>query len=397
MTAPLGVLMDSVSTGNRRPRSGPLPDLDAVVVGAGVVGLAAARALALRGHEPIVVERHRRFGAETSSRSSEVIHAGLYYPQGSLKARACVEGRAALYRYCEARGVPHRRLGKLVTAADPAQLARLDAIVERAAANGVSDLCRLDAAEVARLEPALRSAGALLSPSTGIVDSHALMQAFDADIAGAGGQVVYDTELLGFERSQAGGFVLRLRDAGGVSEVSAARLVLAAGLFSDPLAACLEAMAERPYRAPRTRFARGRYMALDARAPFSRLVYPVPEPGGLGIHLTLDMAGRARFGPDVEWIDAVDYEAAGEPPVARFEAAIRAYWPDLPEGRLRPDYTGIRPKIVGPGEPDADFAVHGPAEHGSPRLVALFGIESPGLTASLALGDLVAERLAEGG
>ncbi len=323
-----------------------------------------------------------------------MIHAGLYYPQGSLKARACVEGREALYRYCEARGVPHRRLGKLVTAAGPAQLARLDAIAQRAAANGVSDLRRLDAGEVARLEPELRSAGALLSPSTGIVDSHALMQAYDADLTTAGGQVVYGTEVLGIERAGPEGFLLRIRDEAGVSEVSAARLVLAAGLVSNAFAEALEAMAERPYRAPRTRFARGRYMALDARAPFSRLVYPVPEPGGLGIHLTLDMAGRARFGPDVEWIETIDY-GLGAPPTERFEAAIRSYWPDLPAGRLRPDYAGIRPKIVGPGEPDADFAIHGPAEHGLPGLVALFGIESPGLTASLALADLVAARLAE--
>ena len=362
--------------------------IEAVVVGAGVVGLAVARALAQAGRETLILESASHFGSETSSRNSEVIHSGIYYAPGSLKARLCVRGRAMLYAYCRDHGVEHRRMGKLIVAGDTAQIPALRALEALAAKNGVDDLAWLDAPAARKLEPALNAAAALLSPSTGIVDSHGLMLAFlgDAEAAGAvlapnspvqGGTVAAD----GFELAVGGADPLDLR---------CRYLVNAAGLDAQPVALAFRGL--DPAVVPPRHLAKGNYFVLGGRAPFRHLVYPVPEAAGLGVHLTLDLAGRARFGPDVEWIEAVDYRV--DPRRAeKFYGAIRRYWPDLPDGALEPGYAGIRPKLQKPGEPPADFVVQGPERHGVPRLVNLFGIESPGLTSALAIAELVLETL----
>jgi L-2-hydroxyglutarate oxidase LhgO len=360
--------------------------VDAAVIGAGLVGLAVARALALAGREVVILEAEDAIGTHTSSRNSEVIHAGIYYPQGSLKARACVAGRERLYAYCAERGVPHRRCGKLIVATDAAQEAELEGIRRKAHENGVTDVVRLSAAEARAMEPALSFVAALHSPSTGIVDSHALMLAYLGDAENAGAMLALKSPL---ERAEARPDGIELRVAG-ADPVLARSVVNSAGLRAPSLARRFAGYPAE--RAPRELYAKGNYYTLERRAPFSRLVYPVPEPGGLGVHVTLDLAGRARFGPDVEWIDAIDYRV--DPARAgRFYAAIRRYWPALPDGALAPGYAGVRPKISGRGEPAADFVVQGPREHGVPGLVHLFGIESPGLTASLALADDVATLL----
>jgi len=360
-----------------------MDSVECAVIGAGIVGLAIARALATAGREVVILETEDAIGTHTSSRNSEVIHAGLYYPKGSLKARACVAGRQRLYEYCASHGVPYRRCGKLIVATSDAQVAELDSILKKGTDNGVDDLVRITAAQAEQMEPALRCAGALHSPSTGIVDSHALMLAYlgDAEAAGA---------MLGLRSSlekvflRDGCFELHVKDA---SPVRCALLVNSAGLRAPSVARRIEGFPAS--RIPRELYAKGNYYSLAGRPPFSRLVYPVPEPGGLGVHLTLDLAGQARFGPDVEWVDRIDYRV--DPRRSEgFYAAIRRYWPGLPEGALAPGYAGIRPKISGPTEPAADFLIQGPAAHGIPGLVNLFGIESPGLTASLALADDVA-------
>jgi L-2-hydroxyglutarate oxidase LhgO len=364
-------------------------EVECVVVGAGVVGLAAARALALAGREVLVVERAFTIGFETSSRNSEVIHGGIYYPAGSLKAKSCVAGRDRLYVYCHERGVPHARLGKLIVATDETEIAGLERIAAVARANGVDNLEWLSGAEARRLEPALSCIAALLSPATGIIDSHALMLAYQGDAEAAGATVVLRTPVLS-GRVRSGGFVLAI----GGDEPTALycrALVNAAGLHAPALARLIEGVPAESI--PPAYFCRGVYFTLSGRAPFRRLVYPVPVAGGLGVHLTLDLAGQARFGPDVEWIPEVDY--AVDPARSRaFYAAIRSYWPDLADGALQPGYAGIRPKISGPGEPAADFLVQGPEIHGVPGLVNLYGIESPGLTSSLSLADAVVDRLA---
>ena len=372
--------------------------VQAVVVGAGVVGLAVGRALARRGLETIVLEREATIGTGVSSRNSEVIHAGLYDAPGSLKARLCVAGRRTLYAYCEAHGVAHRRCGKLVVAATPAQAQALEAIAARARANGVEGLKLLDGAEARALEPALAAEAALQSPETGIIDSHGLMLAYQGDFEAAGGMLAVRSPLLHARAlassSRGAGFVL---EVGGDApmEIETGVLVNAAGLHAPVVAAGIAGL--DPASVPPPRYAKGNYYALTGRAPFSRLVYPVPEPGGLGVHLTLDLAGQARFGPDVEWLETTDADAidyAVDPARAeRFYAAIRRYWPALPDGALAPAYSGVRPKLQVPGGPPADFGVQGPAEHGVPGLVNLFGIESPGLTASLALADETLTRL----
>lgn len=363
-------------------------DVETVVIGAGVVGLAAARDLALRGHEVMVLEEHPIIGSQTSARNSEVVHAGIYYPAGSLKARACLAGRELLYRFCEENGVPHRRLGKLIVATSPGQVETLSAIRARAEANGVDDLRFLTRTEALALEPHLACEGALLSPSTGIIDSHAFMQALQGGLEAHGGQVVCGSKVTGLDRID-GGYRLTVADGAEGFGLTCCNLVIAAGHGAPSLAALLAGT-----RPPQAYFARGCYFSISGRAPFSRLVYPVPEPGGLGVHLTLDMGGQARFGPDVEWIDGLDYTV--DPRRADdFYAEIRKYWPDLADGALQPDYSGIRPKISGPGEPAADFRIDGPREHGHAGLVALYGIESPGLTSALALAGLVADRLGE--
>ena len=368
-----------------------MDEIECVVVGAGVLGLAVARALALEECEVAVVDRASTIGFETSSRNSEVIHSGVYYPQGSLKARACVEGRARLYRYCEEHGVPHARLGKLIVASREAEIPALEKIAAAGRANGVDDLEWLEGSEARRLEPELSCVAAILSPSTGIIDSHALMLAFEGEAQASGAIVALRTPALG-ARATNRGFELRL---GGdePATIFCRFLVNSAGLEAPAFARAIEGMPEG--HVPYAYFCRGVYFTLSGRAPFRRLVYPVPEPGGLGVHITLDLSGQARFGPDVEWIPGVDY-AVDPRRGDKFYAAIRSYWPRLEDGRLQPGYAGIRPKIAGPAEPAADFLVQGPETHGVAGLVNLFGIESPGLTASLALADEVVAKLACG-
>ena len=367
--------------------------VDAVVVGAGAVGLAVARELALRGRETIVLEATAGIGNGTSSRNSEVIHAGLYDAPTSLKARLCVAGRRLLYPYCEARGVGHRRCGKLVVAATPAQVELLRALERRAFANGVEGLRWLSGAEARDLEPALAGEAALLSTATGIIDSHALMLAYLGDLENAGGALVVRSPL---ESAAVRGDSFVLRVGGNAPlEIEAGVLVNAAGLDAQAIARRIDGL--DPALIPRAWFAKGNYYALAGRSPFTRLVYPVPEPGGLGVHLTLDLAGQARFGPDVEWLDvaspdAIDY-AVDPARSTAFYAAIRRYWPGLGDGTLAPAYSGVRPKLQGPGAPASDFMLQGPEAHGIGGLVNLFGIESPGLTASLAIAAEVAHRL----
>jgi len=358
--------------------------VDCVVLGAGVIGLACARALALAGREVLLLDAADAIGTGTSSRNSEVIHAGIYYPAGSLKARFCVGGRERLYAYCAERSIPHARLGKLIVATDEAELPTLGSIQARAAANGV-ELFPLSSSAARALEPQLRAAGALHSPVTGIVDSHALMLALQGDAEAAGALVVCRARVEGGAVGD-GGIWLRVGGAEPM-ELLARSLVNAVGLHAPDLARRIEGVPHETI--PRAFLCKGSYYALQGRAPFSRLIYPVPEAAGLGVHLTLDLGGQARFGPDTEWIEREDYDV--DPArAAGFYAAIRRYWPALPDGALAPGYAGIRPKISGPGEPNADFRISGPAEHGIGGLVNLYGIESPGLTASLALAEHVA-------
>jgi L-2-hydroxyglutarate oxidase LhgO len=362
--------------------------VDAVVVGAGVVGLAVARALALAGREVIILDAAEGIGTETSSRNSEVIHAGIYYPPGSLKARFCLAGRLALYAYCAERGIPHARCGKLLVATAEPQVSKLDAIEAQAAANGVTDLRRLSAGEARSMEPALRCVAACLSPSTGIVDSHAFMLALQGDAEAHSAAIAFKSPLQR-GRVRANGILL---EVGGVEpmQVLARTVVNSAGLHAPRVAASIQGFPTA--QVPPTYYAKGNYYSLVGRAPFSRLIYPMPNEAGLGVHITIDLGGQARFGPDVEWIDRIDYDV--DPRRAdSFYAAIRDYWPGLRDGQLAPGYAGIRPKVVGPTEKAADFVVQGPREHGVPGLVNLFGIESPGLTAALAIADYVADLL----
>ena len=359
--------------------------VESIVVGAGVVGLAIARALAGAGREVLVLEAENAFGTATSSRNSEVIHAGLYYPAGSLKARLCVAGRRLLYDYCALHGVPHRKLGKLVVATRPEQLPQLEALHAKALANEVEGCALISDRDATQLEPALRCTAAMHSRETGIIASHGLMLALLGDLEGAGGMVAYASP---FVQARRGGAVRWVVSAGGAEpiEVSCDWLVNSAGLLAQQVAAGIEELP--PEHVPPSHYARGCYFQLSGRAPFSRLIYPMPAPGGLGVHLTLDMGGQARFGPDVEWIDRIDYTV--DPHRAdRFYAEVREYWPLLPDRALAPAYAGIRPKLAGPDEGVRDFLIEGPAEHGLDGLVNLFGIESPGLTACLALGAMV--------
>jgi len=363
--------------------------LDAVVIGAGVVGLAVARALALAGREVVVLEAESAIGTHTSSRNSEVIHAGLYYPTGSLKARLCVAGRQALYAYCADHDVPHQRIGKLLVATTEGEIANLEAYKLQAEKNGVGDLRWVDAAEAHDLEPAVSCVRGLLSPSTGIVDSHALMRAFESDARRRGAEVVLSTPVVR-GAVVAGGFDV---ETGGASPLhfGCRTLVNAAGLHAQAVAAKLAGL--EPATIPPAHYAKGHYFVLAGRSPFRRLVYPIAVAGGLGTHVTLDMGGQARFGPDVTWVDGVDY-TFDEGRASQFYASIRRYWPGLPDGALQPGYTGIRPKLGPAGTPAQDFVIQGPADHGVSGLVNLYGIESPGLTASLAIADAVASLVA---
>jgi L-2-hydroxyglutarate oxidase LhgO len=367
--------------------------VDSVVIGAGVIGLAVARALARAGREVLILEATDAIGSGTSSRNSEVIHAGLYYPPGSLKARLCVRGRAMLYDYCAEHGVEHRRCGKLVVATDETQHAALAALQSRGRACGVHDLQWLDAGAARALEPALRCSAALLSPSTGIIDSHALMLALRGDAEAQGAMLALLSPVQALRR-RADGFEI---DVGGAEpmQLHARHVVNCTGLFAAQLAARFEGLDAR--HVPPAFWARGHYFSVPGRAAFSHLIYPMPDEAGLGVHVTLDLGGQMRFGPDVQWIalaerGAEDYRV--DPArAAPFADAIRRYWPALPDAALLPAYAGIRPKVVGPGEAAGDFVIDGPAQHGLPGLVNLFGIESPGLTACLAIADLVEHRL----
>ena len=363
--------------------------VDCIVVGAGVIGLAVARRLAMAGAETLLLEREATPGVHASSRNSEVIHAGIYDPPGSHKARLCVQGRRQLYRYCEERGIAHRRCGKLLVATSGAERNTLQHYADTARSNGVTDLAWLTPAEVSAIEPDVRCTAALWSPSTGILSSHELMQALLGDLEAHGGALACRAEVLGGRLSRGSHRVAVQQDAA-YSEFEARLLVNAAGSWAQPLAQHLAGLDAGSV--PRRHFAKGHYFTLQGRAPFRHLIYPVAGDAGLGIHVTLDLAGQARFGPDVEWVPGIDY-TIDESRRAAFATAIRRYYPALDEQRLQPGYTGIRSKLVGPRQPAADFRLQGPAEHGWEGLVNLYGIESPGLTASLAIADEVAAML----
>lgn len=359
---------------------------DAVVIGAGIVGLAVARRLALAGRETVIVEAADRIGTEISSHNSEVIHAGIYYPENSLKARLCVTGREQLYTYCADHGIAHTRVGKLVVAVDDGQVARLKALQETAEANGVCDLQWMDCKAAARLEPSLDCRAALLSPSTGTIDSHALMLAFLGDAEDKGAVLALRSPVLGGELCGEAGEDWIVLQVGGEepTNLRTRMVVNATGLSAQAVAGSIAGL-EKKYIPP-LYLAKGNYFTLSGRAPFSRLVYPLPGPASLGIHFSLDMGGQGRFGPDVEWVDEVNYSVASSR-AESFYTAIRSYYPDLAEGALQAGFAGVRPKLQGPGEAVKDFMIQGPRDHGVPGLINFFGIESPGLTSSLALAD----------
>ena len=362
-------------------------EAEAVVIGAGVVGLAVARALQLAGHDTLILEKNSHIGMETSARNSEVIHAGIYYPKGSLKARLCVRGKAMLYDFCAAHGVPHKRLGKLIVG-HAGQEAQLAAIARAAADNGVDDLTPLDARVIASLEPEVTATQGLFSPSTGIIDSHQYMLALLGDLT-----LVKNSDVTAIHRNGEG-WSLAVQSGGEVMALKTRLVVNAAGLWAQKLAQRIEGLPD----VPPLHLAKGNYASLSVKSPFTHLVYPIPEPGGLGVHVTLDMGGRARFGPNVEWLPSddpaeIDYTVSAGL-AARFAPVIASYWPGVRQDMLTPDYSGVRPKLSGPGEANADFRIDGPAAHGLPGLVNLFGIESPGLTASLAIAEHVLALLA---
>ena len=363
--------------------------IETVVIGAGVIGLAVARRLGGAGREVVILESADAIGTVTSSRNSEVIHAGIYYPRDSLRARLCVPGKRALYRYCAEHGVDHRRSGKLLVAVEPDEVAGLDAIRAKAAANGVGDLRRLDAAEARPLEPALRCRAALYSPTSGIVDSHGLMLALRGDAEAHGAAIAFGSPVAGGEARE-DGIVL---DVGGEAptRVLARTVVNCAGLGAQAIARAIRGA--RAETIPQLHCGKGSYFTLAGRSPFRHLIYPAPGTSGwLGVHVTLDLAGRARFGPDLEWVAAPNYDV--DPArAAKFYPAIRRYWPELPDGALQPGYAGVRPKLAGADAPERDFAILGPEETGVAGLFNLFGIDSPGLTACLAIADAVARRL----
>ena len=365
--------------------------VDGVVIGAGVVGLAVARALAAASpfgaREWMVLEAADAIGTGTSSRNSEVIHAGIYYPQGSLKAKLCVQGRQQLYAYLQANGIAHKRCGKLIVATQESQVATLQSIKTKAIANGVDDLVFLDAAQAQNFEPALSCVAALHSPSTGIIDSHAYMLSLQGDFENAGGLVAFHANVESAECTPEG-IVLQMADG---TELMTQTLVNAAGLTAPWLAAKFKGLAKQ--HVPTAYFAKGNYFTLSGKSPFSRLIYPVPEAAGLGVHLTLDLGGQAKFGPDVQWVDRPDDLVVSMEHEEAFYQEVRKYWPALPDNSLQPGYAGMRPKISAPDEVAADFCIQGPAHHGVKGLVNLFGIESPGLTSSLAIGDEVRKAL----
>ncbi|WP_333611183.1 NAD(P)/FAD-dependent oxidoreductase [Brevundimonas bullata] len=359
-----------------------------VIIGGGVVGLAVGRRFALNGHEVYILEAADHIGGGVSSRNSEVIHAGIYYPHGSLMHRHCINGRRQLYQYLTERRLPFRRCEKLIVATTPSEDLRLDHIEGQAARNEVEGVERLDQKEASRLEGALRCTSALLSQETGILDSHAFMSSLKDDIEGAGSSVVLSTPFLGAERQ---GQNWRVSFGGrDLGEIGADVIVNCAGLSAQKAAATISGYPVA--RIPRQVLAKGNYFRYAGRPVFSRLIYPVPDDGGLGVHLTLDLAGQMRFGPDVQWVDEEDYSVDSRRADAFYDT-VRRYWPGLPQGALEPDYCGIRPKLRGPNEPHRDFVIDTQEEHGILGLVQLFGIESPGLTASLSLADYVYSKV----
>jgi L-2-hydroxyglutarate oxidase LhgO len=362
--------------------------MQVLVIGAGVVGLAIARAAALAGHDVIVAEAESHIGSGTSSRNSEVIHAGIYYPTGSLRERHCARSRRILYAYCDSHGIPHRKVGKLIVIGRDEDRPSLEKLYAQAIRNGVEGLRMLEGAEAMRMEPALACAAAFYSPETGIIDSHRYMLALQGDLEDNGGVLAFNTPVDGIARVPPGFEVRFGGPEPGTLTVDA--VVNSAGHGAQALARATEGYPAE--RVPPHFLAKGNYFAYTGRPVFTRLIYPAPVPGGLGTHVTLDLAGRMRFGPDVEWIDHYDY-AVDPRRATTFYKAIRIYWPGLPDNSLSADYSGIRPKLTGPGEPPADFVIDTPAEHGVPRLVHLFGIESPGLTASLSIAEQVVASL----
>ena len=365
-----------------------MDQVDCVVIGAGVVGLAVARALSMAGREVMVLEAADAIGTGTSSRNSEVIHAGIYYPAGSLKARLCVQGKAMLYDYCAARGIGHRRCGKLMVATSEAEVPQLAGIIEKAAANGVHDLVLLTRGQARAMEPQLECVAAIHSPSTGIVDSHALMLSLQGDVEASGGIVVLNTAVALVEYAQSANILI----ANDGTRLRVNTIVNAAGLQAVALARRFQGLA--PAHIPDAFFAKGNYFTLAGRSPFSRLIYPVPQAAGLGVHLTIDLGGQAKFGPDVQWVDSADDLVVDPSRGNAFYAEVRKYWPGLQDGALAAGYAGIRPKINAPHEAARDFMIQGPADHGVAGLVNLFGIESPGLTSSLAIANYVTDLLA---
>lgn len=365
-------------------------NIDCLVIGAGVVGLAVARELAHRGRDVVIVEAGNAIGTGISSRNSEVIHAGLYYPTGSLKARLCVEGKRALYAYARTRNIPHQACEKLVVATSPSQEADLRALALQAKGNGVEDVALLDRHDAKAIEPDVRCHAALLSPSTGIIDSHAFMLSLQGELEDAGGMIAFNSPVVGGCVSDQKLQVV----VGGAdrASINCTSIINTGGLSAPTIARTIGGIEED--RIPQPRFAKGNYFAVNARVPFARLIYPLPEPGGLGVHLTKDLGGATKAGPDVEWIDQPTYDVDAQRADA-FYAAIRAYWPRLPDGCLTPDYAGIRPKIELGGNTYPDFLIDGPQRHGIAGLVHLFGIESPGLTASLAIAKYVADQIEE--
>ncbi|MGD9802656.1 MAG: NAD(P)/FAD-dependent oxidoreductase [Hyphomicrobiaceae bacterium] len=364
-------------------------DVETIVIGAGVVGLAIARELALRGQDVMVLEQHDIIGSETSSRNSEVIHAGIYYPPGSLRARLCVEGKKKLYAFCAENGVEHKAITKLLVATNEAQVPKLKAIQETAIKNGVDDLIPLSGEEARKLEPEVFCVQAMLSPSTGIVDSHGFMLALQGHAETNGAQVVLNTPVARIGMTPAGLYEV---ETGGEMPgiVTAKRLVLSAGLHASKLARTFPWSGN--YSPPETYYAVGQYYAIEGRSPFGRHIYPMPDGAWLGLHVTVDIGGRCKFGPDIEWIPEIDY-SFDESKLEKFLGFIRTYYPALDPSRLHADYTGIRPKLYREGEPVPDFFLHGPTTHGVPGLMLLFGIESPGLTASMALAEMVADQI----
>ena len=371
-----------------------IDSVDAIVIGAGVVGLAVARALALQGREVMVLEAANAIGTGISARNSEVIHSGMYYPTGSLKASLCVQGRAQLVAYCQERGIGHRLCGKLIVATEPSQIPKLKAIQDQALANGVADVRWLSAQEAMAMEGALKCVAALLSSGTGIVDSHGLMLSFQGDLENAGGMVVLNSAVksveLDLHTTSSPQHLVYMADG---SVLASHTLINAAGLLAPALSHQFTGLS--PQNIPTGYYAKGNYFTLSSAAPFRHLIYPVPESAGLGVHLTLDLGGQAKFGPDVQWVDTPDDFQVDASRADAFYAAVRTYWPALPDGALQSGYAGIRPKISGPNAPAADFLIQGPATHGVAGLVNLFGIESPGLTSSMAIADWVTKLLSQ--